>query len=268
MQSKTKWTLLAVAAWLSAAACDGGSVGASSDAAVDRVGPTIKLDAPGAGDASARDASPGADSGQPICHVENGACDTSDDLCCEGYACGTTHLVQTPHCMKICGEHAECTTGCCSGLGDSGITVCLPQVFCPDLFCSSEDQRCGIDEPCCDGLACAVLGTAQPTSLCKEVCTQHSACATGCCAPLGGSGVSVCLPQNYCPSVFCLAEDESCLEGDPCCEGLVCVRFETDPPTSACRPICEQHSECASSCCVPLGVNEPSACLDKIYCGG
>jgi hypothetical protein len=266
MQSKTRWALLLVGPLLAAWACDSGSVGTSADAAVDRVVPPIRLDAPGAGDAPARDTALPGDSGQPICHVENGACGTSEDLCCEGYACGTTHLVQTPHCMKICTGHAECATGCCSGLGDSGITVCLPQVFCPDIFCGVEDQSCGLDEPCCDGLACAVLGTTQTTSLCKPVCTQHAECATGCCAPLGSSGVSACLPQSYCPSVFCLAEDESCRDADPCCEGLVCVLFETEPPTSACRPICEQHGDCATSCCVPLGKDDPSACLDKTYC--
>lgn len=266
MRPGTTWMMLGLGFLLPASACDSGSVGASTDAAVDRAATTVRLDAPLASDAPTQ--GPTTDAAQATCHGENGACGTSDDVCCDGYTCGTTHLIQTPHCMKLCTQHTECTTGCCTGLGDSGITACLPQVFCPDLFCGALDQGCGTDTPCCDGLACAILGTASAsTGVCKQVCTQHTECSTGCCAPLGSSGVSVCLPQSYCPSVYCLTEDRSCRDAGPCCEGLVCVLFETEPPTSTCRPICKQHADCPTGCCVPLGPDHPSACLDKTYCG-
>ena len=254
---------------LTAEGCGRGSVGATSDAAADGIATTIKLDAPPGADAAPPDASVVGDSGSgvPACHGENGVCGTSVDYCCEGYACGTTNLEPTPHCMKMCVGHSECSTGCCAPLGDSSITVCLPQLFCPDIFCSTEDQACVGDVPCCDGLACAVFDTTPPTSVCKRVCTRHEECATGCCAPLGTSGINVCLAQSFCPALFCRTEDQSCLDENPCCDGLVCAVFSTTPVTSACRPICERHEDCATTCCASLGKDYPSACLDKTYCG-
>lgn len=246
--------------------CGSDSVGVSGDAAVDQAVTTIRLDAPLARDAAPRDASAASDwvPVTPACHGENGICGTSTDFCCEGFACGTTNLDPTPHCMKVCAGHAECATGCCAPLGDSSFMVCLPQLFCPEIFCSTEDQPCASDIPCCDGLACAVFDTT--TSVCKKICTQHEDCPTGCCAPLGRSGISACLPQSFCPTLFCRTEDQSCLDENPCCDELVCVVFQTTPVTSACRPICTQHQDCDTRCCLPLGPDSPSACLDETYC--
>jgi hypothetical protein len=258
-----------VAALLSASACGRGSVGTTADAGVDS-SVTIRLDGLAARDAVSQEIATAADAGQsaPACHEENGLCGTDVDYCCDGFACGSTTLDPTFHCMKICAGHAECSTGCCAELGDSGITVCLPQLFCPEIFCSSEEETCGSDTPCCAGLACAVFDTTPPTSACKPICTQHSECSTGCCAELGDSGITVCLAQSFCPEIFCRTEDESCLGENPCCKDLVCAVFSTTPQTSACKPICERHEDCATGCCASLGTDSPSACLDKIYCGG
>lgn len=252
---------------LIAKGCGEDSVGASRDGAADGAKTVINLDPTPKPDAASTEVTVVGDSGSGVsaCHGENGACGTSADFCCEGFACGTTNSEPTPHCMKKCASHGECSTGCCAPLGDSGITVCLSRLFCPDIFCSAEEQPCASDAPCCEGLACAVFST---TSVCKRVCTRHEECATGCCAPLGTSGTKACLAESYCPTVFCGTEDQSCLDQNPCCEGLVCAVFPTTPATSACRPICKQNKDCETGCCASLGKDHPNACLDKTYCGG
>jgi hypothetical protein len=240
---------------LGAATGSGGALGGAGGA-----GPTA-----GAGGSAGSTTS---DAGQvtPVCQVEGGPCNTGSDYCCDGFTCGATSLQSGYYCMKNCVAHGECSTGCCAPLGDSGITVCLDQVFCPSIFCHKAEEPCLDGLPCCEGLACAVFGTTTQTSACKPRCTDHAECATGCCAPLGDSGIKVCLGQSYCPSVFCLAEDEPCQGGLPCCDGLVCAVFETSPPSSACKPICEENADCESECCVSLGTDAPSACLDKSFC--
>jgi hypothetical protein len=269
MKGTMRRMLWVVAAALSASACGRDSVGTTADAGVDS-SVTIRLDGLVARDAVSQEISTAADAGQspPACHEENGLCGTDVDYCCDGFACGSTTLDPTFHCMKICAGHAECSTGCCAELGDSGIGVCLPQLFCPEIFCSGEEETCGSGTPCCAELACAVFDTTPPTSACKPICTQHAECSTGCCAELGDSGITACLAQSFCPEIFCLAEDESCLGENPCCKDLVCAVFNTTPQTSACKPICERHEDCATGCCASLGTDSPSACLDKIYCGG
>ena len=269
MKSTMRGTLRAVAALLSAAASGCDSEESTSDGGTGG-GVTIKLDARVVEDAGSRDSATTTDAGQsaPACHEENGACGTSADFCCEGYACGTTNLDPSLHCMKICVEHAECSTGCCAPLGDSDISVCLPQLFCPEIFCRTEEETCAGDTPCCAGLICTIFNSTPETSACKPICTQHAECATGCCAPVGTSGTSACLPQSFCPEIFCRTEDQSCLNENPCCEGLVCALLDTTPQTSACRPICERNEDCATGCCASLGKDAPSACLDKAYCGG
>lgn len=202
----------------------------------------------------------------PACHTAGGPCNTAIDYCCAGFSCGSTSLEPGYHCLKNCSAHSECATGCCAPLGDTSITVCLDPLFCPAVFCHQAEQTCLDGLPCCEGLACAVFGTTTESSACKPVCTDHGDCATGCCAPLGDSGTQVCLEQSFCPSVFCLAEDVACQGGLPCCEGLVCALFATTPRTSACKPVCKENKDCATGCCVSLGADYPSACLDRTFC--
>jgi hypothetical protein len=188
-----------VAALLSASACGRGSVGTTADAGVDS-SVTIRLDGLAARDAVSQEIATAADAGQsaPACHEENGLCGTDVDYCCDGFACGSTTLDPTFHCMKICAGHAECSTGCCAELGDSGITVCLPQLFCPEIFCRTEDESCLGENPCCKDLVCAVFSTTPQTSACKPICERHEDCATGCCASLGTDSPSACLDKIYC----------------------------------------------------------------------
>jgi hypothetical protein len=211
------------------------------------------------------------DAGQDLstCHEENGLCGIVGEYCCPGFTCGSTNLNSVFHCLKNCVAPTECTTGCCAPLGTSGTTVCLPQAFCPSLFCRAEEQTCQGELACCEGLACAILGTTTKTSACKKICTQHDECATGCCSLLGTSGIKVCLPQSYCPSVFCRVAEQTCQGENPCCDGLTCAIFpatSTTPATSACKKICKENIDCPTDCCVSLGVDAPSACLEKSYC--
>jgi hypothetical protein len=205
----------------------------------------------------------------PACRQENGLCGTVGEYCCPGLTCGSTNVNPVFHCLKNCVAHAECATGCCAQLGTSGMTVCLPQPFCPSLFCRTLEQTCQGELGCCEGLACAVLGTTTKTSACKKLCTQHVDCDTGCCAPLGLSGNKVCLAPSYCPSVFCRTLEQTCQGENPCCDGLTCAIFPatpTTPATSACKKICKENKECPTNCCVSLGVDAPSACLETSYC--
>jgi hypothetical protein len=268
--SRTAWSAcLGLGGTVLLAACGSGSLPAARDAASDGVLIRIPDMGGGAGGNAGMGGAVGigGDAGQVTagCHGEGGLCNTEMDYCCDGFSCGITSLVPGYHCLKSCAAHAECATGCCAALGNSTVTVCLDQVFCPSIFCHKEEEPCP-DWMCCDGLACAVFGTTTQTSACKPVCTEPKDCATGCCVSLGDTGTKVCLAQSYCPSTSCLAEEAACHSGVPCCEGLVCAVFPTTPVTSACKPVCKENKDCESKCCVSLGKDYPNACLDKLYC--
>jgi hypothetical protein len=214
-------------------------------------------------------AAAGGDAGQGsfACWELGGLCNTPTDFCCAGFSCASTSTEPGYHCKQNCTAHGECATGCCAPLANTGISICLDPIYCPSIFCHKEEQACLDNLTCCDGFACAVFNSTTPqTSACKPICTHNTDCATGCCAPLGNTGTSVCLDPNYCPSLSCHRAEEACAGDMACCDGLMCVIFSTTPGTSACKPTCLKNKDCATGCCALLGTGYPGACLDASNC--
>jgi hypothetical protein len=242
-----------------AAVAAGGGAGASGGAGGGMGGSN-----PGGGAAVA---SGDAGQGTLACWPEGGPCNTATDFCCAGFSCASTSTEPGYHCKKDCTAHGECPSGCCAPLANTGISICLDPIYCPSIFCHKEEQDCLDTLTCCNGLACALFNTTtSQTSACKQICKQHADCTTGCCAPLGNTGTSVCLDPIYCPSSSCHKAEEACAGDLACCDGLLCVSFPTSPVSSACKATCKQNKDCATGCCALLGSGYPGACLDKSYC--
>jgi hypothetical protein len=132
------------------------------------------------------------------------------------------------------------------------------------LACREEGGACETATDCCAGSTCVDTSTDPGGYRCKRNCTAHAQCQTGCCAPLVGSGTSVCLDGAYCPSIFCHKEEQACQDNYTCCDGMACAVF--DAQTSACKRICAQNADCQTGCCVLLEKAGVSICLDAIYC--
>lgn len=201
--------------------------------------------------------------GSLACRDEGASCESATD-CCAGASCLSTSTESGGYrCKRNCTNHSECQTGCCARVDGLTSLVCLDPVFCPGS-CHPEEAACQHDYHCCAGLACAIFD--KQTSACKPVCTQGADCPSGCCVPLGQTGVSVCLDAIYCRSATCHEAEEACVEDRMCCDGLTCVIFATDPVTSACKTSCKRNQDCPTGCCVAMGSGDAGACLDKSFC--
>lgn len=208
----------------------------------------------------------GSDAGTSTlgCREEGQSCEDATD-CCAGSTCaGTSTEPGGYRCKRNCTAHVECQTGCCALLTGTTTTVCLDRAFCPSVFCHEEEQSCADDYVCCEGFACAVFDPE--TSACKPVCERNTDCQSGCCVPLGNTGVSVCLDEIYCRSATCHGAEEACSVDQACCDGLVCVISSATPTTGSCKTACKSNQDCPTGCCALLGKDTPGACLDKSYC--
>jgi hypothetical protein len=66
---------------------------------------------------------------------------------------------------------------------------CLPK-------CLEPGKACSFTSDCCSGNLCVTNGTI---SVCAAMCASNAQCKSGCCAPVPGTGSSVCSPPSFCP---------------------------------------------------------------------
>jgi len=130
--------------------------------------------------------------GKRACLRGGGICDGVP--CCEGSTCvqGADGMAR---CQEPCSTAADCQTGCCQSQGAAGGKVCAVGASC----CQPQDAPCDETKQfCCADATCVIFVDLPGQQLCKKTCTQNGDCPTGCCAPLGDSGVRACLDKSYC----------------------------------------------------------------------
>jgi hypothetical protein len=129
--------------------------------------------------------------------------------------------------------------------------------------CRQTAESCNLSSDCCDGV-CNAMAAAAELSGCHPRCTVNADCTTGCCLPYGGQTAGYCADAKWCS---CGAEAARCGSMLPaCCATQFCVGGDAQGTFFECRPRCTQNADCATSCCVAIGMTGNSACLDPVYC--
>jgi len=139
------------------------------------------------------------------CFARVGDACTADADCCADRGV-TTRCVRLTGvgtvCTAACANNSDCVSGCCAPLND-GTRACNVALFCAsNAACFSPvGGACSGDMDCCretTGLqnptACTCVGAA---CNCAALCSQHSDCASGCCARRS-DGVRVCAAASAC----------------------------------------------------------------------
>jgi hypothetical protein len=122
------------------------------------------------------------------------------------------------------------------------------------------DVTCGSPGAvCCAGTEC-VQATPQP--ICLVPCTANTDCASNCCLEYGNIRGKVCAEESECAN--CAPVGQTCSTAARCCQGAICTTIDG---ATSCRKECKTPAECASNCCVLLGNDTRSVCLDARYCG-
>jgi hypothetical protein len=164
-----------------------------------------------------------------LCAPEGAAC--VNDACCAGLAC----IKDTPTgtCLRRCSKAADCDTGCCTDLKDTGDLECAPASAC-QTPCTKKAGACTDDSACCNGTC--VTGTTNPDFLgCRQGCAQNGDCNTGCCQLFNNATTGFCTTPGYC----------GC--GAGCAANSTCLTF--DGQNFACYQNCMHDADCPSGCC-------------------
>lgn len=204
-------------------------------------------------------ASPSALAG--LCEGQGGICDSS--ACCEGLKCVDTGSFQV--CEQPCATGADCESGCCTDLRDTGDLICADLAACENP-CKKEGEACAqgsetTPSDCCRGNC--VDSEVPDFAGCRPLCNVNEDCDTGCCVPFSNTDNGFCADAFYCS---CGAEAEACGsdETPPCCEGTACAGTGPDGAFE-CNLLCTQDSECASGCC-GMTTEGTRICLGPEYC--
>jgi hypothetical protein len=137
--------------------------------------------------------------------------------------------------------------GSIGGGGQGGTGGCLPL----DLTCEAPGSSC------CAGTECV---EATPKPICLIPCDADGDCTTGCCLQFGNVRRKVCGTASECGN--CAAIGQPCPDGS-CCAGAICTTIDS---AMACAKQCTAPSDCPSNCCVLLGNDTRSVCLDARFC--
>jgi hypothetical protein len=190
-----------------------------------------------------------------LCTGLDGSC--ASRACCAGLTCvdnGTSKL-----CKQGCTTAADCSTGCCTDIYDTGVLSCAELDACTNP-CKREAEACTpgsstTPSNCCRG---ACVESANPDYAgCRPTCTTSAQCATGCCVPFSNSTTGFCAAAQYCT---CGAQGAPCggLMNSACCEGTVCAGQTAE--TLGCRKLCTSDADCGGTVCRPLSDNSASIC--------
>jgi hypothetical protein len=189
-----------------------------------------------------------------LCTGPDGSC--AERACCDGLTC--LDLGTSKRCEAPCTTSAECETGCCTDLYDTGVSVCAELDACENV-CKKRGEACTqgsstTPDDCCRG---SCVESQNPDYAgCRPNCTTNEQCPdTGCCVLFSDSTNGFCADAQYCS---CGAEGATCGPNSPsCCEGTVCAGTDN---IFTCRRSCELPTDCPSGTCEPLSDNSASIC--------
>lgn len=199
-----------------------------------------------------------------LCVGQGESCATSS--CCAGLSCaqgaGTAKT-----CEKSCKTSADCETGCCTDLRDSGELICAAASACTNP-CKKTAETCtpgtsSTPSDCCQG---SCVQSSNPNySGCRPLCTTNADCVkTGCCMPFSNSTTGFCVDALFCS---CAGVDEACgtIDTPACCDGTRCVGGESGG--FFCHKSCTADSDCDTGCCGAVAGVDYKVCNDPGYCG-
>jgi hypothetical protein len=174
----------------------------------------------GGGAAGSAGASGGSAGDGPSCKGTDNPCQ-DDGECCDG-VCVEPPLSGAKLCAATCSKNADCSTGCCYALPIAAKGVCVPpEGSCTlgspgadaeslDLLFGLSGSDCALPGQDCSGNAdCCGYAATPPQSACQDVkdvgsrcaagCKSGADCKSGCCVPIWGTLVALCLPYDtYC----------------------------------------------------------------------
>jgi hypothetical protein len=190
-----------------------------------------------------------------ICVGPDASCATR--ACCDGLTCLNNGSYDV--CKQGCTTAADCSTGCCTDVYDTGVLTCAELDACTNP-CKREGEACTpgtstTPNDCCRG---SCVESENPDYAgCRPTCTTNDQCDTGCCVPFSNTNSGFCAAALYCS---CGAQGASCGElMDPlCCDGTTCAGQTAE--TASCRKLCTSDADCGGTVCRPLSDNSASIC--------
>ena len=214
-----------------------------------------------AGDANPSCSSPAALAG--LCMGQGRSC--TDMPCCDELACVDFGTGGAKVCEQACTTGADCETGCCTDLRDTGDLICAEQEAC-DNPCKKRGEACTqgsmtMPNDCCRG-AC-VESDNPDFAGCRPRCTTDADCPdTGCCTLFTNSTNGFCADAIYCT---CGEAGAACgQQGQAlCCEGLHCVGNEQ---MRTCSPECTGPADCPNNCCIQVTGVDFMVCGTPEFC--
>jgi hypothetical protein len=180
-----------------------------------------------------------------LCSGEDASC--ASKACCDGLTC--LDLGTSQRCEKSCTTNTDCSTGCCTDLYDTGVSVCAELEACENP-CKKTAEACTpgsstTPSDCCRG---SCVDSENPDYAgCRPYCNTNADCTdTGCCVPFANSTSGFCADALYCT---CNETGGACGPGNPgCCDGLACATFDAGA-SFTCHVACDDASDCSSGNC-------------------
>jgi hypothetical protein len=201
--------------------------------------------------------SPGALAG--ICTGLDGSC--ASRACCDGLTCAETNGGKA--CKQGCTSAADCASGCCTDLYDTGVLVCAELDACTNP-CKRRGEACTpgsstTPNDCCRG-SCVESENPEYAG-CRPSCTTDAQCDTGCCVLFANSTNGFCAAAQFCG---CGAETQACGPNSPdCCAGTTCAGQTAE--TLTCRRLCTSDGDCPGTKCIPFSDNSASICDESCH---
>jgi hypothetical protein len=193
-----------------------------------------------------------------LCKGKGGSCGAAG-TCCDGLSC-VDHGGYSA-CEEPCQTAADCESGCCTDLYDTGVTICAKLAACENP-CKKRGEVCEqgsatTPNNCCQG-DCLKSETPDFDG-CRPHCRKNEDCDTGCCRQYSDSNEGFCVGADWCT---CSPIGAECGKGG-CCEGSTCAGKDG---SFSCKQLCTQASDCATGCCDPLSDNSAKVCQPPNYC--
>ena len=199
-----------------------------------------------------------------LCVGQGSGCATSS--CCSGLAC--VHGIGTAMvCEQSCTSNADCSSGCCTDLRDTGDMICAAASACTNP-CKKTAEACTqgsstTPNDCCQGDC--INSTNAYYSGCRRHCSKNSDCiTTGCCTPYSDGSYGFCVDSLFCS---CGAEGAACGQNNTsaCCTGTHCVGFDSNN-TYNCYKDCLVDGDCPNGCCAAVTGSDYRVCAPAADC--